>query len=59
MNLNNLKPYNTFGSMQVPWYLAKLRNIWVALVTAPNKLSIEILDNIAEKADNYTNKVSK
>lgn len=51
MNGNNIKPYLPFGSIQTPRMFSRLRNAWVALVTAPSKLSIQILDDYSNSLD--------
>lgn len=58
MNGNNIKPYLPFGSMQTPRMFSRLRNAWVALVTAPNKLSISILDDLSDNLDKAERKLS-
>jgi hypothetical protein len=45
---NNLFPYLPFGSLQYPRLLSRIRNAWVALVTSPNRISIQILEDFAD-----------
>lgn len=57
---HNLYSYIPLASPQIPWYLAKLRNAWIALILPPNTLYQQVVNEFADKCEeveyNITNK---
>ena len=53
----HLYSYIPLASPQLPWYLAKLRNAWIALITPQNKLYVQVMNEYADKFEEYTNDV--
>ena len=49
--------YIPLASPQLPWYLAKLRNAWIALITPPNKLYVQVMNEAADKLEGFTEDV--
>lgn len=48
-----LYSYIPMASPQFPWYLAKLRNAWIALITPPNRLFVQVVNEYADKCEDY------
>lgn len=52
-----LYSYIPMASPQFPWYLAKLRNAWIALITPPNQLFVQVMNEGADKFEQLTKDV--
>jgi len=53
----NLYSYIPLASPQYPWYLAKLRNAWIALLAPPNKLFVQVMNEGADKLEELDKKI--
>lgn len=59
MQNKQLYSYIPLASPRFPWYLAKLHNAWIALITPPNNLFVQVTNEMADKLEDYTREVQE